>query len=378
MAEEMLKDAEIEYSKRSCANRLCLVMIVLALAVLMCIIPADHSMAASDTDPVLMEEENYAAYHGALSVDGAALIDERGEPIQLRGVSTHGIAWYPKYVNKKTFRYLRKNWNATCIRLAMYTDGYGGYCNKNNNSGRNGKPDKAANQKYLRKLVSKGVNYATENGMYVIIDWHVLNDQNPLKYRKTAKKFFATMSKKYADHTNVLYEICNEPNGSGGTWENITEYANEIIPVIRKNDPDAVIIVGTPTWSQGIDQALSSPLAFDNVMYALHFYAATHRADGNPWDLGTRLKDCTAKGLPVFVSEFGICEASGSGKVDKTSANRWKALIEENNISYICWNLSNKKEASAMIKSKCKKLSGWKKSDLKAEGKWIRKWLESE
>ena len=362
-----------------------------AFVITMCCMPAAAGITDTDiddimgslvfaagSDGILSEADDYAAYHGALRVDGAKLVDQYGDPIQLRGVSTHGLAWYPRYVSRKTFRYLRRNWNATCIRLALYTDEYGGYCNSDNNRGKNGSADKSANQKYLRKLVSRGVDYATDNGMYVIIDWHVLNDQNPLKYRKTARAFFSKMSAKYADHTNVIYEICNEPNGNSGSWKNIRKYANEIIPVIRRNDPDAVIIVGTPMWSQEIDKALSSPLKYDNVMYALHFYAGTHRADGNSWDLGTRMKNCIKKGLPVFISEFGICDASGNGKVDKTSAKRWKALIEKYNVSYICWNLSNKNESCAMIKSSCSKLSGWKSSELSAEGKWIRKWLRSE
>ena len=91
-----------------------------------------------------------------------------------------------------------------------------------------------------------------------------------------------------------------------------------------------------PTWSQDIDQALAAPLDYENIMYVLHFYAATH----TDW-LRERMKTCIESGLPVFVSEFGICDASGNGAVDIAQGDAWKELIEAYNISYLCWNLAN-------------------------------------
>lgn len=297
--------------------------------------------------------------HGTLSVNGAYLVDSRGEKFQLRGMSTHGLAWFPDYVNYDTFKFLRDEWNTNCIRLAMYTHEYGGYCS-------------GGDKEQLKSLVKNGVNYASELGMYVIIDWHVLNERSPLQYKDEAVKFFDEMSKLFADNGNVIYEICNEPN-SGPSWNDIKTYANEVIPVIRANDPDSVIIVGTPTWSQDIDQAAASPLNFPNVMYALHFYAATH----TDW-LRNKMESCISGGLPVFVSEFGICDASGNGAVDIDQANAWRELIERYNTSYMCWNLANKNESSSVISSGCSKLYGWDDSELSAQGKWIRDWFVSE
>jgi aryl-phospho-beta-D-glucosidase BglC (GH1 family) len=62
------------------------------------------------------------------------------------------------------------------------------------------------------------------------------------------------MSTKYADHQNVLYEICNEPNGSAN-WQDVKTYASAVIPVIRRHAPNAVILVGSPTWSQDMPPA---------------------------------------------------------------------------------------------------------------------------
>lgn len=299
------------------------------------------------------------ARHGWLSVDGTDLVDQNGQQMQLYGMSTHGIAWFPEYVNYDTFQFLRDDWGANCIRLAMYSGENSGYCTGG---------DKAR----LKALVNNGVEYATELGMYVIIDWHVLGDRNPLTYKDEAKKFFDEMSSRYADYPNVVYEICNEPNG-GTSWSDITAYANEVIPVIRANSPDSVIIVGTPTWSQEVDKPAANPLGFDNVMYALHFYADTHR-DG----LRNTMVSAINNGAPIFISEFGMCDASGNGAVNESEANKWKALIDEYNISYMCWNLANKGESSSVIRSGCSKLSGWTDDELSTQGKLIRSWLRDE
>ena len=292
--------------------------------------------------------------HGALSVKGTDLVDQNGKLYQLKGVSTHGLAWFPQYVNKEAFQTFRDDWNANLIRLAMYTGEGGGYCTDG---------DQAA----LKDLVDKGVDYASELGMYVIIDWHILSDSNPKQNQDEAIAFFDEMSKKYADYKNVLYEICNEPNG-GTSWSDIKEYAEAVIPVIRKNAGDAVIIVGTPTWSQDVDAAAADPLTGEkNLMYTLHFYAATHKDN-----LRDKLKNARNAGLPIIISEFSICDASGNGGLDYDSANAWFQMIEDYNLSYAGWNISNKDESSALIRSDCDKTSGWKDDELSETGLWLK------
>ncbi len=290
---------------------------------------------------------------GSLQVKGTALTDQDGNPVQLRGISTHGLAWFPGYVNEDCFRELREDWQANVIRLAMYTAENGGYCT-------DGDKDK------LKKLVQDGVAYATENDMYVIIDWHVLSDQNPNTYIDESKNFFREMSALYADYNNVIYEICNEPNGGTG-WQDIKTYAEAVIPVIRENDENAVILVGTPNWSQYVDQAAADPITgYSNIMYTLHFYAATH----TDWLRETMTKAVNA-GLPIFVSEYGICDASGNGAIDETQADKWVDAMDALGISYVAWNLSNKSETSAIFSSSCGKTSGFMESDLSDSGKWL-------
>lgn len=297
--------------------------------------------------------------HGKLSVKGTDIVDKNGEKYQLKGLSTHGLAWFPEYVNKEAFTYFRDDWGANLIRLAMYTDENGGYCNGGDKNG-------------LKSLIDTGVNAATELGMYVIIDWHILHDLTPVKYQDEAKLFFDEMSKKYKDYDNIIYEICNEPNG-GTSWSEVKGYAEEIIPIIRANAPDAIIIVGTPNWSQDVDIAANDPITgYDNIMYAIHFYAATHTD-------GIRSKVTTAhdKGLPIFVSEFSICDASGNGAIDYGQADKWFELIGNYNLSYAGWNISNKNETSSILKPSCSKKNGWSDDDLSETGIWLKKTIGS-
>lgn len=296
----------------------------------------------------------YDASAGRLHVKGTKLVDKKGHEVQLRGVSTHGLSWYPQYVNDKCFTQLHDKWGANVVRLAMYTEEYNGYCSGD-----------AKNRSDLKKLIKKGVRLAKKHKMYVIVDWHILSDGNPNSHKKEAKAFFREMSREFKGYNNVIYEICNEPN-NGTSWKEIKSYAKSVISTIRENDKKAVIVVGTPTWSQDVDQAAADPIKGENLMYALHFYAATHKAD-----LRNKMTAAINKGLPVFVTEYGICDASGNGAIDKREADRWIQTMDEYGVSYIAWNLSNKQESSSIIKSSCPKVSGFKKSELSDEGRWL-------
>ena len=295
--------------------------------------------------------------HGQLSVKNGQLVDKNGKGYQLRGMSTHGLTWFPEFVNESAFKTLRDDWNTNVVRLAMYVDEWGnGQCYMGNKSG-------------SLELLEKGVDICIKLDMYVIIDWHVLNPGDPSKYTNEAKSFFETVSKRYAKYPNVIYEICNEPNG-GASWSgNIKPYAEKIIPVIRKNAPNSVIIVGTPTWSQEIDKPLSDPLSYKNVMYAFHFYAATHAG------LRSNVENCVAQGLPVFVSEFGTCDASGGGANDFNETQKWLSYFDKQGISYCNWSICNKDETCSVLRPGTSANGNWSESNLTENGKWMCNWF---
>lgn len=299
--------------------------------------------------------------HGALSVNRKGkLVDYNGEIVQLRGLSTHGLSWYPEYVNRSFFEFMKEQWKVDIVRLAMYTDELDGYC-----------VGDEANREKLKEVIDRGVKAATELGLYVIIDWHILHDSNPLTYMDQSILFFREMAEKYHAYGNVFYEICNEPNVDC-SWQDIKKYANEVIPVIRAVDENAVILVGTPIWSQNVDEAAADPLTgYSNLMYVLHFYADSHREE-----LREKFETAAKSGLPLFVSEFGICDASGTGDGNQEQAAFWIDLMDRYQVSYLMWNLSNRDESSAAFVPQCTKLTDFQTEDMNESMQWYVKLLQ--
>lgn len=288
------------------------------------------------------------AIHGKLRVNGTNIVDKNGNNFQLKGVSTHGLQWFPQYVNQDAFIHMRDEWGINAIRLAMYSDPNVGYTTN------------------LHEIVKNGVQYAKNAGIYVIIDWHILSDGNPNTNKASAIAFFKEMAQKYKDYDNVIYEICNEPNGDVQWERDIKPYAQDLIREIRNIDNSTIIVVGTPTWSQDVDIVSRSPITgYDNIMYTLHFYAGTHKDY-----LRQKATIALNAGLPIFVTEFGISDASGNGALDINEGNTWIDFLNTNNISWICWNLSNKDESSSLLKN-TNKVTGWTKEELSGEGKWL-------
>lgn len=272
------------------------------------------------------------AQHGQLSVKGANIVDQSGKVFQLRGMSTHGIGWFPDSVSKQTFKVLRDDWGCNSIRLAMYIEeSWGG-----------SESCYLADKDRNYKLVKNGIDYCIDLGMYVIVDWHILNPGDPTTHTEDAKQFFAKIASEYKDCPNIIYELCNEPNG-GVNWSGkIKPYCEAVTKEIRKYDKDAIIVCGTGTWSQDIQDVVGNTLSDKNVVYALHFYANTH----TDW-LRDRLQSCYNSGLPVLVTEFGTCDASGNGGFNTSETNKWFDLMDKLNVGYYNWSISNKSETAS-------------------------------
>lgn len=303
------------------------------------------------------------AKHGKLHVTGTKLLNEKNEICQLRGISTHNLSLYPEYINEKAFTQFVDEMGITIIRLAMYSaeaDDVLGYADGSD-----------AHKKELEELVLKGVKIASDLGIYVMIDWHILLDPDPNTHKDMAIRFFKNICPQLKEYDNVIYEICNEPNKET-TWEDIKRYANEVIPVIRELDAKKVIIVGTPVWSQDVDIAAKSPLPYPNLMYTLHFYADTHK---DP--LRNKLDAALADGLPVFVTEFGICDASGNGPINDEETNIWIEKLNNNDISYIIWNLSCKDETSAILVPGCSKCCDFLPTDYSPCGQRVPGYMKA-
>lgn len=287
--------------------------------------------------------------NGALHVSGTKLKDENDNVVVLKGVSTHGITWYPDFVSEPLFEQLSDEWDCDIVRIAVYSDEYA-------NGHRNDSLE----------TVRRGIDAAVASDMYVIVDWHVMNEHDPNVYLSQAEDFFSTVCAEYPDCKNIIYEICNEPNGET-TWTDIRKYAEQIIPVIRSACPDSVILVGTPNYDKTLTSPARSPLYYDNIMYVLHFYAGTHKED-----LRHELIVALANGMPIFVSECGLTDSTGDGPIDYSSSVEWFTLLRDNDISFTVWSFSNKDESSALTEPYYDPKTPLTDEMLSLCGKWVK------
>lgn len=274
----------------------------------------------------------------------------------MHGVSLGWHNWWPRFYNKGTIRWLTNDWKTTVVRAAIGVGPENSY---------NDKPDEALH------LLYKVIDAAIDDGIYVIVDWHSHDI-----YLDEAKQFFTTVATKYKDYPNIIYEIFNEPVFD--SWTDVKAYSIELIKTIREIDSKNIILVGTPHWDQDIHIAADDPITgFDNIMYTMHFYAATH---------GQELRDRTSyalsKGIPIFVSECAATEATGTGSFDMEEWKVWLNFMDQNKLSYVMWSVSDKDELCSMVENPSKPLSNWVDEDLKFWGKEVRnllrqKWHQS-
>lgn len=269
---------------------------------------------------------------GRLKVEKLQLTSEQGQAVQLRGVSSYNIAGFDWIFNDANLKELRDDWKADVVRLAMYTDPIvAGYLSNPR----------------LEETMNKLVASITKAGLYVIIDWHILADGDPSTHTKEAVEFFGRMAARWKDNKGVILEICNEPNGPGVTWnDRIKPYAETVLAAIRAADPTRVILVGTPTWSQDVDEASKNPLADSQVLYVFHWYAGSHGAE-----LRAKVAQA-AKTVALFCSEWGATDNTGNGEVYPDKTNQWFQFLDGRRISSCNWSLSNVREGASALKPK--------------------------
>ena len=351
--EEKCSRDKIEENKIRRYNMgICMLKTLLISFVLMACGSGDRTENKLPTTHIQMQinTQTYVEEHGSLSINGKDLVDKNGQSIQLKGMSSHGLQWFGNYANVNAMKELRDNWGQTVFRAAMYT-AEGGYLSNLS----------------LKDKVHEVVKAAQDLGIYVVIDWHILSDRNPMWNKDKAKEFFSDMARTYRDSPNVIYEIANEPNGGDVRWSNVIKpYALEVIPEIRKYS-DGVIVVGTGTWSQDVHDPASDPLQFQNIMYACHFYAATHGS----W-LRDRISSAMGKGIAIFVTEWGGMPSSGNGGINYTETSEWLKFMQNNKISWTAWSLSNSRQTHSVLKPWAKNNGGWSDGDISDHGKIIR------
>lgn len=313
---------------------------------------SDTNSTASSTTSGDPPADSPVSVHGQLRLDGQQLVDESGDAVQLKGVSSMWLNWDPTgYAeNLEGLRWMRDNWGLTIIRAAMGVDAEGAYLED---------PAKAKSQ--VRTIIQNAI----AAGVYVLVDWH---DHEADLHQDESEAFFDEISSEYGDVPNVLYELWNEPLDVSWTGA-LKPYHEAVSSVVRANDPDNVIILGTSNWSQDVDIAAESPVAGTNLMYTLHFYACSHGAD-----LRAKASAAYDLGLPLFVTEWGASDADGGvdGIVCEADAQAWHDWLDPRGISWAAWKLDGCTDSTCFFKDQTAPVTGgWDETHLNGHAPFV-------
>lgn len=338
------------------------------------IIVTNNSSKKTATYLVQLSTRNYSSVvekYGLLQTSGNKIVDKNKNPVSLAGNSFYwsNNGWGGEnYYKTQVIDWLALDWGTSIVRASMGVDDIGGYLQ-----------DKNGNLKKVKIIVDA----ALAKGLYVIIDWHT---ENAHKYPEEAVDFFSQMALLYGKNDNIIYEIFNEPLEI--SWSNtIKPYAEKVITAIRKIDPDNIIVVGTPTWSQRVDLAAADPITIStNIAYTLHFYTVYHKKELR--DVATA---AIKSGLPIFVTEWGPI---GYTQNDP-EAELWMEWCKSNMISHCAWAVNDKLEEWSIVKPGTYNLNNlfyneskgdtlsvklrifWSDSSLTETGKLERKYIRS-
>jgi endoglucanase len=287
--------------------------------------------------------------YGDLRFEGTYLLNEHNDTVSLEGMSMFWHQWGEgkDYYNYDCIKWLRDDWHCDVIRTAVAVE-HGGYLEH---------PERT------KKKIFRSIEDCIDLGIYVIVDWHSHSAENSTE---KAIEFYSEVARRYGNSPNIIYEIYNEPLKV--SWSNVVKpYLESVINEIRKHDPDNIIIVGSPQWSQKVDEASEDPLEDINIAYTLHFYAGTHKQ----W-LRDMAQVALDKDLPLWVTEFGLCNADGNGDIDYEESERWFEFMEQYKMSWCKWSVSHKEETSSVLKPGASHRGNWEPEDLTKSGKIIR------
>lgn len=292
--------------------------------------------------------------YGQLRVSGTKILDKNGVPVQLKGMSLFWSQEIGKYYNYSAIKWLRDDWKCTLTRAAMAVE-YGGYL---------------TNPVTERAKVDSAISAALQLGMYILVDWH---DHHAQRHTQQAVEFFSSIAQQYGKYPNIIYEPYNEPLNNVSWADSIKPYHEAVIKAIRQYDPDNIIVCGSKTWSQDVDEASLNPIQGNDIAYSLHYYASTHKQE-----LRNKAQAALNNGVALFVSEYGTVFANGDGDINYEESEAWWDFLDKNQISWCTWSICDKKESSAALKPGADAKGGWPLDMLNPSGILVRSVLRGE
>jgi aryl-phospho-beta-D-glucosidase BglC (GH1 family) len=339
------------------------------------------------TPPPVLDPHQVVNTYGRLQISAVALKDQNGNAIQLHGMDSHGLTWFPlsdlNLNNTSNINMMSQpisfaptqgvpfphpssavgnlvtQWHIQVVKATMFP-----YDPWNGSDAKSYDNNYPVWKWYNINLVNSIVQAAIDENIYVIIDWHAGegNDPDPNVYWTNghAQEFFTYMVDKWGSYPNVIYQTVNSPNNIA--WKNaksgkpgLKTYNQNIINLIRSREAangyaPNLIIAGTPTYSQDVDIATNDPLTGNSIAYNFMWYAGTHgisirsKAETALTNLASKAPNQT-----LFMSEVGTTASNGTGGVYYSEFNTWLEWAKTKKLSWLNWSISSKEEDSAIF-----------------------------
>jgi hypothetical protein len=199
------------------------------------------------------------------------------------------------------------------------------------------------------ELLDQAVDWCTELGLYVIVDWHSIGNlqsgmfQAPMYETSKAETlaFWRTIAMHFRGHNTVaFYELFNEPTHfhgmlGGMTWTQWKELNEEMIAVVRYWDKQAIPLVAGFDWAYDLNPLHYEPVRAEHIGYVTHPYANKRSQPWEPkWEENFGF---AADRYPVIATEIGFGLKAGEAVDDQHYGNRITRYLEQRGISWMAW-----------------------------------------
>jgi endoglucanase len=140
-------------------------------------------------------------------------------------------------------------------------------------------------EKYL-KLLDQGVDWCTEESLYVVIDWHSIGNleeglfQDPM-YNTSLQEtnnFWRIIAMHFAGNNTVaFFELFNEPTDFQGklgnlSWDEWKTINENLIHLIRAYDNKSIPLVAGFQWAYDLTPLRFAPIDAEGIGYVVHPY----------------------------------------------------------------------------------------------------------
>lgn len=295
--------------------------------------------ATTDEIKEWLLNRNTCIYRGKLSKNGRTIVDKDGFTFPLQGVNMFHIPdLAPELHTYETLNCL-KYWGVNLVRLPTYMKFHPQFDDANLDMyamGYNQVPG------YIKETMDQIIEWCVELGLYVIVDFHVLGNDDVNAYIDNAIDFFTYFTTKYANTPNVLYEVLNEPHKH--TIAQVKDYLDTVVPIIRTNVVTPVIILGRTAYSESLPDIWAWMQAndYDDLFLSSHTYTGSDNALPNYQSYWT-------SDIPLFISEWGNCELTGYGDRNDERAVDLIDWWNQEQIPHAVWKFADRESTSSLL-----------------------------